>query len=249
MRFLKIFVCAALLCAVAAAQSRDFHRFTLEVEGGPSWNSSNNVRIPPVGGTDFSLVDLIGTAPTPYVRAYATIRFNPKHSLRLLAAPVQFEGMGRFGGPVNFAGETFAAGQQTKGIYQFNTYRFTYGYTLVDRDRWSLKIGAAGLIRDAKVELQQGGKVARDTDLGFVPLAYFNTQYNFTDRTSFVFDVEGLGAPQGRAIDASTKLYYRLTDRLFFGAGYRTIEGGANVKTVYNFAWLNFAAFSLGYDF
>lgn len=249
MRFSLLVVALTVSLPLAQAQVQDFSPFSIELEGGPSWNTRNDVRIPSTGGTPFSLADTFDTSPSGYFRVYATLRFNPKHSLRFLAAPLRFEGAGTLAQPTSFAGETFAPGVESQAIYEFNTYRFTYGYTLVDRESWKLKIGASGLIRDAKVELQQGGQVARDTDLGIVPLGYVQSRHNLGDRTYFVLDVEGSGAPQGRAIDASAKLHYRLTDRLNLGMGYRTIEGGADVESVYNFAWLNFAAFSLGYDF
>ena len=231
------------------AQSSDFSRFGLEVEGGPAWITRNDVRIPPVGGTEFALTDLIGTGPSGYVRGYANIQLANKHSLRLLAAPFRTSATGFLIEPVFFVDETFDPGLETEGIYQFSTYRFTYGYSLVDGENWLFKIGASGLIRDAKIELRQGAKTASDDDLGFVPLAFLRLRRDLGDRTYVAFDVEGLGSPQGRAIDASAKLHYEMTEKLNLGFGYRTIEGGADVDTVFNFAWLHFAAISIGYDF
>lgn len=231
------------------AQSDDFSRFGLEVEGGPFWNTRNDVRIPPVGGTDYSILDLTGKGPSPYARAYAHVNLTRRHGLRFLAAPVRSTGTGSFTEPVFFVDETFAPNTETTGIYEFNTYRAGYAYSFVKRERLGLKIGASVLVRDAKIELQQEGRTARDTDLGLVPLLWFNVRRSISDRTYFVFDVEGLGSPQGRAIDASAKIHYKLTRRLNLGFGYRTIEGGADVDSVYNFAWIHFAAVSLGYDF
>ena len=167
----------------------------------------------------------------------------------MLAAPIRLKGTGSFSEPVLFVDTTFAPDAETEGIYEFNTYRVTYGYSFLDRDVWRLKIGASGLIRDAKIELRQGGAVARDTDLGFVPLAYFQARRNLTERSYLILDVEALGASQGRAIDGSLKWHYKLSDNLNVGFGYRTIEGGADVDSVFNFAWLHFASVSLGYEF
>lgn len=242
-------LCAALSTAALYAQRSGYSRFGLEVEGGALWNTRNDVRIPPDGGTTFTLQDLTGRGPAGYFRVYATLYPARKHSLRLLAAPVRLSGTGVFSSPVFFVDKTFADGTETEGIYEFNTYRVTYGYSFLDRDRWRLKIGASGLIRDAKIELRQGGAVARDTDLGIVPLAYFQARREVTDSSYFVLDVEALGASQGRAIDASLKWHYKLSDHLNIAFGYRTIEGGADVDSVFTFAWLHFAAVSLGYDF
>jgi len=242
-------VCTYLSAGVLCAQSSGSSRFGIEVESGPLWNTRNDVRIPPTGGTPFTLQALTGKGPAGYFRVYATVNPAHKHSLRFLAAPIRLTGAGSFAEPVFFVDETFAPGTETQGVYEFNTYRVTYGYTLLDGDKWRLKIGGSGLIRDAKIELRQQNIVTRDTDLGFVPLAYFQARRELSDRTYLLFDVEGLGAPQGRAIDASLKFHYRLGEKWDVGFGYRTIEGGADVDSVFNFAWLHFGAVSLGYQF
>ena len=77
----------------------------------------------------------------------------------------------------------------------------------------------------------------------------YQARRNLTERSYLVLDVEALGASQGRAIDGSLKWHYKLSDKLNVGFGYRTIEGGADVDSVFNFAWLHFAAVSLGYEF
>ncbi len=51
------------------------------------------------------------------------------------------------------------------------------------------------------------------------------------------------GGP-GRAEDLALKLRYHLHDRLSVAGGYRTVEGGADVDEVYNFAWLHYAVLS-----
>jgi hypothetical protein len=233
----------------AAAQLTGAPRATIEVEGGPWWISRNDVRIPPATGTQFSMLDLTGSGPTAYVRVAATFRLAARHQVRLVAAPVQTTDTGTFSTPVTFVDQTFAPGVPTEGTYKFNTYRLGYRYTLHDSRNWHVEIGAALLTRDAKIEVSQGNATARDTDLGFVPLASFSFTRRLADRAALVFDVEGLGSKQGRAIDALLKLDFALSDRWTLGAGYRTIEGGADVDTVYNFAWLHFGVASLRYRF
>ena len=43
------------------------------------------------------------------------------------------------------------------------------------------------------------------------------------------------------------KMRYDLTDRWHLGAGYRTLEGGADNDSVYSFAWFHYAFISLEY--
>jgi hypothetical protein len=231
------------------AQSDDFSRVGVEVEAGPFWQTRNDVRIPPEGGTEFSMLDVTGKGPKAYFRVYANVNLARRHSIRFLAAPLRNKGTGQFGEEVFFVDQAFEPGENTEGTYEFNTYRITYGYSFIDRPAWVLKIGGAALIRDAKIRLVQNGVQAEDTDLGVVPLVFFQARRNFTDRAYFVFDFEGLGSPQGRALDASAKFHYKLTDHLNVGVGYRTLEGGADVDSVFNFAWLHFAAASIGWEF
>jgi len=248
-RFALLVLSFALATAALSAQTSDFPRFALEVEGGAVWSSRNDVRIPPVGGTPYTLQDLTGNGPGGYFRVYANLNLARKHSLRFLAAPIRLRGTGNFTDPVFFVDRRFDSGTATEGIYEFNTYRVTYGYTFLNRGRWSLKVGGSGLVRDAKIELRQDETVARDTDLGFVPLGYFQARRDITERSYLVLDVEAAAASQGRAIDGSLKWHYELGHNLNLGLGYRTIEGGADVDKVFNFAWLHFAAISLGYSF
>lgn len=51
---------------------------------------------------------------------------------------------------------------------------------------------------------------------------------------------------QGRAFDFSATVNYRPVSRLTLSAGYRTIEGGADVDSVFAFAWPNAAVARLG---
>jgi hypothetical protein len=233
----------------AAAQEARPSRLRIEVEAGPLWVTRNEVRIPPETGTGFSLLDLTGRGPDAFVRVTATFRIAERHSLRLLVAPVQTTGRGAFDAPVSFVDQVFPAGLPTEGTFKFNTYRLTYGYTLRDDDAWRLRVGGALLTRDAKIELRQGDKMARDTDLGFVPLAHFAAERSLGPRASLLFDLEGLGSPQGRALDGVLKLGVDLNDRWTVGAGYRTLEGGADVTSVYTFSWLHYGVFSLAYQF
>jgi len=89
-------------------------RFEIELEGGPIWQSRNEVQIPNTGeGTRFSAVDLIGKGPWPSVRLYLTYDLNPKHALRLLLAPLAFTETGILGSAVSFAGESYESGVPT----------------------------------------------------------------------------------------------------------------------------------------
>ena len=227
----------------AFAQERE--RFALEIEGGPFWQSRNDVRIPNETGTKFSLIDVIGKGPYGAFRMEAAFDLNEKHGFRAVFAPLRIGETGTLEGPVSFAGESFDAGVATDAIYKFSSYRFTYRYRFYNGSTWRWKIGFTGFIRDARIALRQGTTFAEDTDVGFVPLAHLSGRARLSDRWRFLFDFEGMGASQGRAFDIATKFAYAMSERWDLAFGYRTIEGGADVAQVYNFAWLHFAVASV----
>jgi len=246
---MRICVYSALLIFSFAALPAHAGTWDLEVEGGAVWFTKNEVRIPGDTGTKFDMVDLTDKGPDSYLRMYATYEFSERHSLRLNLAPLEVEGTGTLSEEVLFDGETFAAGVPTKGIYKFNTYRLTYRWMFHRCKHWNWGLGGALLVRDAKIQLQQGELKQSDEDLGLVPLLHLYGAYLFNDRVSAILDVEGAGAPQGRAIDAALKLRYDWPSGWSASAGYRTLEGGADNDSVYTFAWLHYALLSVGYRF
>jgi hypothetical protein len=234
-----------LASAAAAALAADTPRFSVELEAGSVWQSSNDVQIPnDETGTRFSLKDLTGAGPWPAGRLYLTWNINAKHGLRVLLAPLSYTESGVLADPVDFAGASYEAGVPVDATYQFNSWRLTWRYKLKDGDRWQLWIGVTAKIRDAKIELRQGATTSKDTDLGFVPLAHFTADWRFADRWHAIADLDALGGGPGRAIDLALKIGYDLNDRWSVTAGYRTVEGGADVDSVYNFAWFNYAVVS-----
>jgi hypothetical protein len=225
-------------------------RFVVEVEAGPVWQSRNEVQIPnDESATRFSLVDLVGSGPKPVGRVYLTWNVGERHGLRVLLAPLSIKETGISAEPIDFAGQTYQAGTPVSGMYKFNSWRLSYRYRLKRSERLGLFLGFTAKIRDAKVELSQAGTSSRKTDVGFVPLLNFGADWRFTDRWRFLFDFDGLAGGPGRAFDVALKLAYDIGDHWAIAGGYRTVEGGADVESVYNFAWLHYTVLSVSWRF
>ncbi len=222
-------------------------RFALELEAGPVWTSRNVVQIPNETGTRFSLEGLTGSGPELSYRIAAAWNVSRRHSLRLLVAPLTITGEGALAAPVTFAERSFAPGVQTAATYRFNSYRLTYRYRFHEGRTWRWAFGFTAKVRDAKVQLRQAGVAARDVDLGFVPLLHISASARIGPRWSLRGELDALAAPQGRAEDLALKLSYAPGPRWSVAAGYRTLEGGADVDAVYTFAWLHYAVLSLTY--
>jgi len=234
--------CLIVLCAVPAARATEAPRFTVRIEGGPAWQSLNDVQIPnDASGTRFSLYELAGSGPWPAYRAYLTWRTGERHALRALVAPFSITETVIPGQPIDFAGATYASDMPGKATYQFNSYRLSYIYRLYESGRWTWWTGFTAKVRDAKIELRQGATASRKTDLGFVPLLHVAGEWRFAPTWRLGIDADALAGGPGRAEDVALTLGRDLGDVWTLTAGYRTVEGGADVDEVYTFAWLHYA--------
>jgi hypothetical protein len=234
--------------AIAADQDAG-EKFYFELEVGPVWQSNNDVQLPGDSGTRFSFKDLTGSGPFAAGRLAIGWDIQERHGLKFVVAPLRISGSGSFDKEVSFAGETFAADTSTDGNYKFDTYRLTYRYLFFNTSAWRLRAGGTILVRDAEIKLQQDDASASDSNVGFVPLLSLGVEWSFREKWSAIFDFDGLAGGPGRAFDVAIKLQYDLTDRWQMGAGYRTLEGGADNDTVYNFAWFHYAFILAGYRF
>ncbi len=225
-------------------------RWAVEAEGGPVWQSYNDVEIPNDGtATRFSLSDLAGAGPWAAGRLYVTWNPEGRHGLRLLVAPLTIRATGVPGSPISFAGEDYAAGVPTEARYTFNSYRLTYRYRFHEGARTRAWVGFTAKVRDAVIALEQGQTTSRKTDVGFVPLLHLAGDWRFAPRWAAGVDIDALAGGPGRAEDAAVKVGYDLSDRWSLRAGYRMVEGGADVEQVYTFAWLHYAVASVAVSF
>lgn len=224
----------------------------ISLESGLVFNQYNEVRVPNgagESGTLFSLRDDFGVVPpAAFLRVEAAYTFRAKHTVEIVAAPLQLNYRELLRADVAFAGEVFS-GAAVDGRYRFNTYRAAYRYRLVDRPRLRFDLGVSVLIRDARIALREGSREAEDTDLGAVPLLSFDLQYAPGERWRILLKGDALVGPQGRAEDIFAGLRLKiLRERLWLKAGYRLIEGGADVDQVYNFAFFHFADIGVIYE-
>ena len=245
-RFLGLFALVLILFPSARVQAQRVPTFGLELEGGPVWQSRNDVQIPnDETGTRFSLADLADKGPWLASRLYLTWNINQRHGIRVLLAPFSLKERGSLEVPVDFAGETFQPGTPVEATYKFNSWRISYRYRFLRRQDLDFWIGFSGKLRDAKIELKQGSRSSKDTDLGFVPLLHLAADWRLAGAGHLLFDFDGLAGGPGRAFDCSLKFGHDLGDRWRLTLGYRTLEGGADVESVYNFAWFHFGVGSI----
>ena len=232
---------AILLGASAPLRAAETPAVELELEAGAVWQSYNDVQIPNTSaGTRFSLSDVVGNGPWTAGRAYLTWNINERHGLRALYAPLSIKEPGVFAEPLSFAGEDFVAGSG-EAVYTFNSYRLSYRYRFRESPTTTWWLGFTAKIRDAQIAVIQGSQRAVKDDLGFVPLLHIAGERRLGDGWHLNFDADALAGGPGRAEDVSLKVAKDLSRRVRLSAGYRLVEGGADVEEVYTFAWLHFA--------
>lgn len=223
-------------------------RSELNLEAGVVRNSYNRVAIPGDDGTAFDLSNSVDESYF-YHRLSYSHKFDSPHGFRLLYAPLRITGSETYSKDIDFSGVTFNGGSKVNTEYQFNSYRASYFYQMVDRENWIVRIGPTLKIRDAKVKLVQGNKSKFKKNTGIVPLLYLFSEYKLSPKFRVAFDFDGWAAPQGRAFDAGLMAGYYFRDNMHLNLGYRILEGGADNDTAYNFAQLNYWLTALQINF
>lgn len=235
-------VCIAwLLLLGVCSDARGAGPLAFDLETGLVATGLNDLRIPGDTGTRFSLVEDLSTDPRGFLRLRATYALGPRHRLSALYAPLTLPASGSVDRAITFEGATFEPGTPLAAEYTFNSYRLTYARTVHQSERWTLDLGVTAKIRDAVVELRGGGKTARKTNVGFVPLIHFGIDRRLGPRAGLSLAGDALAAPQGRAEDVRLALWYAPRPAVRLSAGYRILEGGADNDEVYSFALLHYA--------
>jgi hypothetical protein len=237
----------ALFVLVLASPS--FGQWFFDFENGLALPGYNDVRIPGDAGTPFSLSEDLKADSTYFFRFRLGYQWNSRHTLSVFAAPFRIKAAGSVDKDILFFEETFPANVPLSGVYKFNSYRLTYRYDFVRKEKWRVGIGFTAKIRDAAVKIEGDGRISNKTNVGFVPLINFRVLWQFQKAWSLLLEGDAAAASQGRAEDVLLALQYHLNDKLALRAGYRILEGGADVEEVYNFALIHFFSAGITYTF
>ena len=246
----KLFLLVALFCFNTITQDSQLHaQAFIDLESGLVFNGYNDVQIPGDAGTAFSLKTDLKPNPSAYFRARIGYTIKSKHTISALYAPLKIKSDGATNFPITFEGETFNAQTPIDASYKFNSYRITYRYRLVDKEKFEFGLGFSGKIRDAEIELSSEELSASKINVGFVPLVNFRLYWNIHNDVGVLFKGDALAASQGRAEDIILAGTYQISDQLQLRCGYRILEGGADNDEVYNFSLFHYASFGLSYSF
>jgi hypothetical protein len=214
--------------------------WSLEVEGSVAFNTVNDVRAPGTTGTRFSLTDDLDTDPTRCMRLRLGYDASGRHHLSALVAPLRIVANGALDVPIRFQDVEYAAGTPLEARYRFDSYRVTYCYDAYIRGPWRVGVGLTAKIRDAEIALDGADTKVKTTNTGFVPLVHFLVAWTPRPALQLLCEGDALAGPHGRAEDVFVGLGYLVQPQFTLKAGYRILEGGADVDSIYNFALVHY---------
>ncbi|MHB8800076.1 MAG: porin family protein [Thermoanaerobaculia bacterium] len=222
--------------------------FRLDLEAGAAWQLRNDFAVPGSGGTRLS-IDEADRGPFLAARATLWADVGERSSLRLVAAPFRAEARLTPETSVEFDGATFAAGEPLEATWVFDSWRLSYVWRFRSSGPVSFRAGLTAKIRDARIELAQGGFSRAKTNTGFVPLLYGGVRWQMTPRLALDLEADGAAASQGRAVDVAARLEAKVSPGVDLFLGARTLEGGVDGDEVYSFAWIAYGVggVSLGF--
>ena len=246
MKNIKYFSLIAVILSSTGVSANN--KFDLIIETGAVWQTRNDTQIPPDSGTRFKINEF-NDGPFTHSRIEAYYRLEDQHALRFVYAPFDIEVTGRADKTVVFNGQSFSSAEDLTVNYKFNSYRVSYLYGFNGFADNQINIGFTGKIRDAKTTFTQGEVSSSYSNVGFVPLLYFEYQTSLDPNWHVNLTLDAAAAPQGRAIDAALKFRRKLGENVSAGLGFRTLEGGADNDKVYTFSWFNYALLDLKVGF
>ena len=217
----------------------------INVQGGIASVLSNTTKIPRDTGTEFDLPNGVVES----IRIYLSAIIKGNHEIRLLFAPLEYEGNVTSDEEILFNGVKLLAGETFETGYKFNSYRLSYLYHFNQNGRIQYRIGFTGKIRDAYTLVRKNGVETRFSNVGFVPLLHLGVNIIVTDRISLDSEVEGSWAPQGYALDFRSTLNYRISRNFSIGTGVGFLTGGAAAGSVETFSDIFFGFVGIKFKF
>jgi hypothetical protein len=215
----------------------------MDLELGAVFTGYNNIRIPGNAGTEIDVSSQLRQDFTFFLRGRTTFLFGEnKHAISILAAPLRIEYSGSAPNNVRFQQSDFPANEPLNVIYRFDSYRLTYRYHFIRKEKLLIGAGLTAKVRDASIRFTSGDVSDVKTDLGVVPLINFNVGWLPLERTRISVDGDALIGPGGRAADIGIFVNQQLYRHLWVKGGYRILEGGADNSRVYNFSLIHYAA-------
>lgn len=220
-------------------------QLSARVETGVVFNGYNDVAVSGEAGTHFSLTNDLKGNPSAYYRLSLGYSLGEKHHLSALFSPLDMSYHGSFNRDVFFVNTLFPSETEVKAKYRFYSYRLTYRYDIVQREKLTVGLGLTAKIREARISLSTTELYEEKSNVGFVPIIHFHVNWQYHKQWSLLFEGDALAVPQGRAEDVLLATTYALKPDMKIYLGYRLLEGGSDSESVYTFSMFHYISIGL----
>jgi len=219
--------------------------FITSLQGAAVYSTGNDVALPGDTGSRFSYTDDLDSGIIFSPRIEAGYEFADRHYTGFMASTLRLEADGTFDRNIKFDDKLFTAGTEVKAKFRFDSYRATYRYMFISDSSIKLGAGITGKIRNAEISLEGGGQEGGLTNTGTVPLLNYYLELIISPQYSLLTYGDAAWSPYGRAEDIFAGLIYRVNENTALIAGYRMLEGGSDIDTVYTFSMFHYAVFGI----
>ena len=206
----------------------------------------NRIQIFTDEGTEFNAFgSQFRTPAQPFVRLRFGYTIAKRHTIIGLFAPLTIRSFSNgYNEDILYQNITFDAGQPLEVRYMFNSYRITYRFHIVEKEKITFAMGATAKLRQAEIELSNDQTSSVNRNLGFVPIINFYLNYRPIQKLGIIFEGDALVAPNGvgRAEDIFLGAAYYINDNLAIKAGYRLLEGGSRNPESTTFTFIHYAS-------
>ncbi|WP_141732886.1 hypothetical protein [Oligoflexus tunisiensis] len=202
-------------------------------------------------------------------RYTAEMRMNDGDRLRFVYQPLELRSRTSLKRDILVDEVPFAAGTPMQFVYSFPYYRGTWLWETMVTDRYTLHLGLALQIRNARTEFMtlDGDTLVSNRGLGPVPLLALALNWRLNSTFAFEFEAEGNPASSaifhgddqsettGALIDTSLKLSSQINPRFRTFASLRYISAGSRDRARvqdnpasegFSGNWMDLAAITLG---
>lgn len=237
----------AVLLSISFIQKANA-QFIADVESGVIFGGPyNRLKISTKSGTEFNAFgSQFRVQPNAFIRLRVGYTIAKRHTIVSLVAPLTiFSYANNYSEDIQYQGTNFEAKLPLEVRYIFNSYRLTYRFHIIEKEKITFAMGLTGKIRQASVRLKNDKVSSINSNVGFVPIINLYVNYRPIEKLGIIFEGDGLVAPQGRAEDFFLGAAYYVTDDLAIKAGYRLLEGGAKNKVSTTFTFVHYVAVGL----
>jgi len=212
-------------------------RWRFEWEFGAADRRNNLVQAPEDTGTPIDLAQLDDVQnPTFYSRVTFERRFDRRHEVALVLAPLGISDHGELDQPSRFGDALLPADTTVHMKYLTYDIGVRYRYSVFDDDsRWVLKPGVALTWQHTSVEMYtDGGDADEVSGSVLLPVLHLQAGINLTAKWQVLADIDWIELGSNRRLDFATYIRWGFARHWDLSGGWRWAERGTDYGTFSN---------------